>query len=39
MLLRQPCDAAVLDFYLPEAAADGFHFISASGACFRNWSS
>jgi len=27
MLSRQPCDAAVLDFYLPEAASDGFHFI------------
>ncbi|WP_426162346.1 response regulator [Pseudoduganella sp. R-34] len=27
MLAKQPCDAAVLDFYLPEATTDGFHFL------------
>jgi DNA-binding NarL/FixJ family response regulator len=27
MLSKQPCDAAVLDFYLPEAATDGVHFL------------
>ncbi|WP_229224863.1 response regulator transcription factor [Duganella violaceipulchra] len=26
-LARRPCDTAVLDFYLPEAAADGFYFL------------